>query len=807
VCSLSWFNQGPTPQIISTQPAMRKTIFVLSLLLHSLYSFSQITISGKIADASNGEDLFWANIYIDKQYISTTSNEYGFYSLQIDTTQIKSKSVEVIYSYIGFKSQNFTFSVSKSSTKNIALEVSSNEISEVEVSAEARRNQEIVNSTQVSAVQLDIKSLKDLPTLAGEKDIIKTMQLLPGIAGGAEGTTDFFVRGGDGDQNLILLDEATVYNVGHLFGFFSVFNSDALKEVTLYKGGFPGEFGGRLSSIMDIKQKGGNQKKWEVNGGIGLISSRLTVEGPIIKNKSSILLSGRRTYIDQVSKLEGQDIPYYFYDFNWKINYTFNEKNRLFYSGYLGDDVLRIQESGNDKADPEDPKSAEESEENFNVRFGFNLGNIAHTLRWNHIYNEKLFSNVTFTTTDFDYDISGQIDSNSLLIKSEIKDFALKAKFNYYESNRSTYSFGGEVIQHRFKPNVISTAGDISEFLKSREADVVNFQEMAIFGHRDYDLIEKILKLNYGLRISSALTEGKLYAGLEPRFSARYTLNERSSIKWSYSRMKQYMHRVSSSTISLPTDLWYPITRSIKPQRSDQTTIGYYLNLPKIKSIFTAEIFYKTMNNLIEYKEGSNLLLNDDFEADLVQGDGRAYGLELLIKKDFGKFKGWVGYTLSKSERTFDGVNFGNTFPAKYDRRHDLSIVASYDIGKRISIGSVWVYASGSKFTAQIGQYYVPNASLTGVNRIPIFSERNAINLSPSHRLDVNFTIKPREGKKWYREWQFGAYNLYNRAQPFTVDIQASENVSAGQTTVQQKYEQPGIFGTIFYFTFNFKIQ
>lgn len=758
---------------------------------------AQITISGKVSDASNGEDLFLANIFIPNQYISTTSNEYGFYSLEVDTTVIKSNTVTVVYSYIGFKTQKFTFSLSKPVTKNISLELASNKIETVEISAEAQRNQEIVNSTQVSAVQLSIKSLKDIPTIAGEKDIIKTVQLLPGISGGAEGTTDFFVRGGDGDQNLVLLDEATVYNVGHLFGFFSVFNSDALNEVTVYKGGFPGEFGGRLSSIMDIKQKEGNLKKWEANGGIGLISSRLTVEGPVIKDKASILLSGRRTYIDQVFALANVDLPYYFYDFNWKANYTLDGKNRLFYSGYLGDDVLRFRENENGNEDPD---------ENFDVRFGFNLGNVTHTLRWNHIYNEKLFSNITFTTTNFDYDISGKIDSNSLLIRSKIRDYAVKAKFNYYESNRSTYTFGGEIIQHTFNPNIVSTAGEISEFLESRDGQTIRFQEAAFFGGRDYDIIEKILKINYGLRFSSALTDNKLYVGFEPRLSLRYTLNEKSSLKWSYSRMKQYLHRVSSSTVSLPTDLWYPVTRSIKPQRSDQTTVGYYLNLDKIKSVFTAEVFYKTMDNLIEYREGSNLLLNDDFEADLVQGNGRAYGLELLLKKDFGKFKGWIGYTLSKSERTFDQLNNGNTFPAKYDRRHDLSIVASYDLTKRISIGSVWVYASGSQFTAEIGQYVVPNESLTGVERIPIYSERNAVSLSPSHRLDLNFTIKPREGRKWYREWQFGAYNVYNRAQPFRVNIETEVDQTMSSSTVRQVYKQPGLFGTILYFTFNFKI-
>ena len=763
-----------------------------------MLSYSQVTISGKIANKDNGEDLFMANIYIQDHYsISTTTNEYGFFSLNIDPSKVKTPTANLIVSYIGFKADTFSVSTTESKRITIDLKPISQKIQEVEISAEASRNQEMVRSTQVGTIHMRISELKDLPTIAGEKDVIKSMQLLPGVSGGTEGTSDFFVRGGDGDQNLVLLDEATVYNVGHLFGFFSVFNSDALKDVTIYKGGFPSSYGGRLSSIMDIKQKEGNQKQWEANGGIGLISSRLTVEGPLIKDKASVLLAGRRTYIDKVFSAVGSSLPYYFYDFNWKLNYKLDANNRIFYSGYLGDDVLSIQESGTD----------EEEDENFDFRFGFNLGNVTHTVRWNHIYNEKLFSNVSFTTTSFNYDISGKIDSNNLLVRSKIRDYSLKAKYNYYRNDRSTINFGAEAIQHSFRPNVISTSGEISEFLESKKGQIIDFQEVALFANEDYDVIEHILRLNYGVRLSSAITDGQFYTGIEPRFSARYTLSEVSSLKASYSRMKQYMHRVSSSTVSLPTDLWYPVTKSIKPQTSNQVSTGYFLNIKKWKSLFSAEIFYKNMSNLIEYREGSNLLLNNDFEEDLVQGDGNAYGLELLLKKDQGKLRGWIGYTLSRSERSFDLLNKGKTFPAKYDRRHDLSIVLSYDLSKRITLGSVWVYASGARFTAQVGQYFVPNLSLTGVETIPIYSDRNAVSMSPSHRLDINVTIRPKKERRWYGEWQLGCYNLYNRATPFRIEIEAEETQTATGSEVKQVYKQPGLFGFIPYFTYNFKFK
>ncbi len=770
---------------------------ILLLLVTPFFSWSQITVSGKVLDRENGEDLYMAYVYIPEYGLSMATNEYGFFSLQIPSDDLKNATTSLIVAFVGYKSDTLIVSTTSSSRLTIALSALSQQLQTVEISASAKSGEERLSSTQVGALHLRVADLKNIPTIGGERDIIKSAQLLPGISGGTEGTTDFFVRGGNGDQNLVLLDEATVYNVGHLFGFFSVFNSDALQDVTIYKGGFPSYYGGRLSSVMDISQKEGNLKTWEVNGGVGLISSRLMVEGPLLKDKASILIAGRRTYVDEVFSWVGVKLPYYFYDLNWKANYVLNENNRFFYSGYLGNDVLSVVED--DESDIN----------NFDFQFGFNLGNITHSLRWNHIYNAKLFSNITLTSTNFDYDIGGKLDDNNLLVQSRITDYTLKSRFTYFKNEKSVINFGTEVIHHSFQPNVVSTSGTISEFLKNQEAEKLSFQEVAFFANDDRVLIKNRLKLNYGLRLSSALTGGSLYGGLEPRVSSSYVLNEFSSFKASYSRMKQYLHRVSSSTISLPTDLWYPVTPNVKPQSADQVSFGYFLNLDVIQSAFSAEVYYKKMNNLIEYREGTNLLLNSQFENDLVQGEGRAYGIELLLRREVGRFKGWVGYTLARSERSFEQLNQGKTFPAKYDRRHDLSLVGSYELTERISLGAVWVYASGARFTGRIGSYVVPNPSLTNVEVLPIFSSRNEMSMSPSHRFDLNITIKSKSKRRWQSEWQFGCYNLYNRATPYRVRLNLTPpaNANQQQSGFSPSYDQPGLFGFIPYFTYNFNFK
>ena len=762
------------------------------LLLYSLHSQGQTTISGKISDHDSGEDLIFATVQVEGSNVGTSSNDYGFFSITIPDEKFEGETLKLQISYLGYVAKVIEVTKGGNQHLEIKLRSDSQELEQVEISGARSKVTEELRSTQMSTIRIPMKQIAYVPSLMGETDILKVVQLMPGVSRGTEGTTGMFVRGGDADQNLVLLDEATVYNVGHLFGFFSVFNTDAIKDMTMIKGGFPGQYGGRLSSILDIRMKDGHQKKIHGTGGVGLLSSRLTLEGPVIKEKASFLISGRRTYIDQVFKTIGSDVPYYFYDLNAKFNYTISEKDRIYYSGYLGNDVLKVSEEG-------EPDETDSTESAFNTDFGFTLGNTTNTVRWNHIYNKRLFSNFSIISTNFKYNINGSFGDNNLLIRSRIQDLGGKLDYQFFRNSGHTIRFGGQYINHDFRPNVISTAGEISEFLESSEGDKIGFQELGLYFNSDQEMMGSVLKINYGLRLSGAIVDNQNYYGFEPRFSARYTLTENSSVKASYARMKQYMHRVSSSTVALPTDLWYPVTGRVKPQSSDQLAVGYNLFVDKLKSSVTVEGYYKWMNNLIEYREGANLILNDNFEDELVQGTGDAYGVEFLLKRDEGKLTGWIGYTLSWATRDFDELNGGKRFFAKYDRRHDLSIVATYKLGKRWVASAVWVYASGSRFTAQTGQYLMPNPSLMGVDIVPIFTERNAVSMSASHRLDVNFVLKPKKERKFHGEWHFGAYNVYNRATPYRISIEARDDAAG------YKYSQPGLFGFIPSIAYNFK--
>ncbi|HHG86376.1 MAG TPA: TonB-dependent receptor [Bacteroidetes bacterium] len=634
-----------------------------------------------------------------------------------------------------------------------------------------------------------------VPVLGGETDILKVAQLMPGISQGGEGTTGLFVRGGTADQNLILLDEAVVYNTGHLFGFFSVFNPDAIRDMTIIKGGFPAQYGGRLSSVLDIRMKEGNKEKFHFKGGIGLLSSRLHVEGPIVRDKLSFSIAGRRTYIDQIFRTVGVKIPYYFYDINAKLNYKISDKDRIFFSSYFGDDVLKVngESGGGDDADSTDT-------ELFN--FGFRLGNFTQTLRWNHLFNDRLFANFTALHTFFKYNINGAFVNNSLLIKSQIRDLGTKADFDYFVRPGTHLKFGGGVVWHGFRPNVVATEGQITEFLSSQKGTQLNSQEMSVYGGADHEISTR-LKVNVGLRLSGTTVKNAFYPGVEPRLSGRYTLTENSSLKAGYSRMYQYMHRVSSSTVALPTDLWYPVTSQVRPQNADQLAIGYHQFIPGIKLGITVETYYKRMRNLIEYREGANLVLNDEFEDELVTGSGDSYGFEFLFRRKRGRLTGWVGYTLSWARRDFADLNYGKPYWAKYDRRHDVSVVGIFEITPRISFSGVFIYQSGRRFTAQLAQYFMPNASLTGVDIIPIYSDRNAIKMPSTHRLDLNMVFKSKplnkkgEPRRFKTEWHLGAYNVYNRASPYRINIVAE---GAGY-----KYQTPGLFGFLPFFAYNFE--
>ncbi|MEO1450647.1 MAG: TonB-dependent receptor, partial [Bacteroidota bacterium] len=671
-------------------------------------------------------------------------NNYGFFSLTLPAG-----TYTLISSYIGFASDTQTVVLDRNRTLSLDMAEKPSTVGEVVISAAKDAYEREVKSPQMSQIHLDAKRLNMIPTIAGEPDLMKVVQLLPGVTKGGEGTTSILVRGGDPDQNLILLDEAVVYNVSHLFGFFSVFNPDALKDLTVIKGGFPAQYGGRLSSVLDITMNEGNLKEYHIKGGIGILSSRLTVEGPIVKNKGSFSVSGRRTYLDRVLGVFGVQVPYYFYDVNAKANYKLNEKNRLYFSTYLGDDVLSAPELDEEEEDPENPLGETD--------FGFRLGNITSTLRWNHLFSERLFSNTSAIFTRFNYNIRGQVGDNRIFVGSDVTDIGLKQDFGFYMSPVHTLRFGGQWIQHRFRPNVISAQGDISQFIEDQEVEPINASELSAYVQHEWQATDK-LRVNYGARLSGSVVPNKFYGGIEPRASAVWTLNDKHSLKLGYARMVQYLHLVSSSTVALPTDLWYPVTESVKPQSAHQIAISYTRHLEGIRTLLTVESYYKRMQNLTEYREGANLILNDNFEEELLQGDGEAYGWEILLKRDEGRLNGWIGYTLAFSKRFFEELNGGEAFWSKYDRRHDLAAVAIFNLTDRLNVSGVYTYLSGSRFTPQIGQYLAPNPALTGVELIPIFAARNSVRLTGTNRVDLSLAFRNKLRKRLKSEWVLSVY-------------------------------------------------
>lgn len=754
--------------------------FILLIFISVKISAQQFTISGYMTDSTNGESAIGALAYVKGTTQGVSANVYGFFSLTLPAGEY-----EICFSFLGYDPIIKKIKLDKNITINPKLAPVKSELSEIVITADEQREQ--VKSTQMSVIRIPIDQIKNIPTIGGETDIIKVMQLMPGVKRGGEGQNGMFVRGGSGDDNLILLDEAVVYNVSHLFGFFSVFNNDALKDVTLIKGGFPAKYGGRLSSVMDIRMKDGDQEHWKVDGGIGLLSSRLTIQGPIIKEKMSFLMAGRRSYIDKVFKTAygGKNVlPYYFYDVNTKLNYKISDKNRLYFSHYDGDDVL----------------SASAPADSGLLEGGFKIGNSTFTARWNHIFNSKTFSNTSIVYTKFRYDVEANIPGNSFLVRSDIEDLGAKIDVDIFESPKSHKTWGYSMVNHAFKPNVVNTSGEISEFLRSKEGNLISTQEWGVYGGHERT-IDSLFKVYYGLRLSLLTGDSFAYGGFEPRFSVNYSLSETKSIKFAYSRMKQYVHLVSSSSIALPTDLWYPVTKNVKPQSSDQIATGYVQKIKKINSLLTIEAYYKWLNNLIEYKEGAVLLLNDNYESELIKGKGKgkAYGFEFFLQKSSGKFTGWIGYTLSWATRKFDELNYGKKYFAKYDRRHDLSLVGTYEFTKRFSFSAVWVYSTGQRFTALTGNFFMPNSALSNVDILNIYSGKNEIVLPPSHRLDINFILKTKKRKYWVEgEWNFGAYNFYNRAQPYKIEIVANPNGT-------YKYQAKGLFGFIPSVAYNFK--
>ena len=772
-------------------------------------SFSQnVSLSGYLEDLETGESLIGANVLIKELNIGCSTNNYGFFSLTIPKGEYT-----IICSYIGYDNINKKILINKDKSEKFKLSPSSFQIDEVTIST--KKEDYNIKSSDLGNVELEVKKLEKLPVLMGEKDILKTLQLLPGVQSGSEGSSGFYVRGGGPDQNLILLDEGTIYNASHLFGFFSVFNSDAINDINLIKGSMPANYGGRLSSVLDINMKDGNKKRFSGRGGIGLISSKLTLEGPIKKDTSSFIVSARRTYIDILTKpyldtTEYAGNGYFFYDLTSKFNYRFSNKDQIFISGYFGKDVFTFNSPD----------------------WGFNMkipwGNSTGSIRWNHVFSNKLFMNssLIFSNYKFEFSATQNVEGNNLYqsrLYSGIRDWNFKQDFNYYLNPRHTLKFGINNTYHIFSPSNFDASLDSLDISTN---DIRYYaHEGAIYINDEFNLNEKIL-INAGIRLSTFTHFGpferyikdgsnnlgalstdstinynswepiKTYYGFEPRFSSRYLINEKSSLKFGFNQNYQYIHLTSLSSSSLPTDVWIPSSSIIKPLIGRQYSIGYYRNFNNNKYEFSLEGYYKNMENLIEYKENyipGTSIGTDNVDNNLVSGDGQSYGFELFFSKNIGNLSGWIGYTWSKTTRKFNELNKGLEFYSKYDRTHDLSIVANYQISKRLNFSTVFVYATGNTLTLP------ESAFLIDGDLILEWGERNSHRMEPYHRLDIALTLDGKKKGNYQSSWSFSIYNVYNRQNPYFIYFDVNDD-NFGLTA-----KQVSLFPIIPSISWNFK--
>jgi hypothetical protein len=789
---------------------MKKLRIVVSLLFFTFIVNAQTqTINGKVTNKFDGETLFGVEITTADYKKGTVSNEYGFYTFNLPKGRQK-----IVFSYLGFKTLVKEIDLSKNLILNIELEEESNALDEVVVSTKERKIINKIKKAEMSVTQLKIKSIKQMPAIFGEIDILKSITLLPGVTTNGEGSSGFNVRGGAADQNLVLLDEATIYNTSHLFGFFSVFNADAVKDINLYKGGIPAKFGGRVASVLDVRQKDGNNKGFHFNGGIGLISSRLLVEGPIKKDKASFLFAGRTSYVNMFLRAANKKNSVRFYDLNTKLSYELSNNNKLYLSGYFGRDVFEL--------------------DNF---FSNSYGNNTFNLRWNHLFNERLFSNLSLIYSKYDYDLN--FETLKFEWKSDIVDLNAKYDFKYSLNEKYKLNFGLNFNHYDFNPGeLLKTSEDSS--INEGKLDKKQAYEPAVYVEMEHKVSNK-LNLRYGIRYSSFFRVGsqtmKLYqddlpvvynadidiyergeeigeesfdknktiasfGGLEPRVSLAYQLSEDTSVKASYQLVNQYIHLISNTNSPTPLDVWTPSGKYIKPQKSNQYAIGYFRNLRNNKYTLEVETYYKTVDNRIDYIDGSDLIANNHLETEILSGNSRAYGLELLLRKNKGRFTGWMSYTLSKSEQRVQGrtpeetgINNGDWYNTPYDRTHDLSVTGSYKANDKWRFGANFIYQTGRPTNYPSGQYLFEDTL------VPVFVSRNAERLPSYNRLDISATLTSRKNKnrKWKSEWIFGVYNVYGRKNAASITFRKNED------TFQNEAVRTSIFGVMPAITYNFK--
>ncbi len=757
----------------------KSLIFSLLLFIPCVAWCQTVTLEGVI-HSETGERLPQAHFLIVPDSIRGISNVSGEFNVKV------SKGEKVLQvSYVGYGILSRKILVKRDTVLSINLRPKANQLEEVVISSTRNIQEEIFDSNQTSKHVLTQSDINSIPVLGGEADVIKTLQLLPGTVRGVEGSSDLFVRGGAADQNLVLLDDAPIYNTSHLFGFLSVFNADVLDQVEAINGGFPAEYGGRLSSILNVSTKAEIPDKTKISGDIGLIASRIYVEQPIVKDKASFWVAGRRTYIDQVIRATGEELPYFFYDFNAKLILRPTAKDEVQLSHYSGEDLLDLFRDQNNDGN------------GFLTTYA--SGNSSQSLRWNRVFKNGWHGRLAVMRTKYHYHIRNAFEENELIAVSDIEDYGGRLFIqNDSVGKNGSFKTGVDWTMHTVSPNVINTTGSITELVKSSSTTGRVANEFAYHVQYEWSPL-KNLRVNAGLRTSMVMVTNKNYLFPEPRLSLRYTLNDNEALKFSYSRMVQYMHRISNSAVSSPTDIWYPVTDSIQPQTSHQIALAWQRGLLDQQVFLSVEGYYKTMHQLIGYEEGTNLFLNTDFESKLIQGSGKAYGMEVLLRKNAGKLTGWLSYTLSWSYRQYDEINGGNWFPARYDRRHNGAVVAQYAFNSRWAVSMVWEFISGSRFTPVTGQYVIFAPTLTGVDLVPIYSGINQVKLASSHRLDVGLKFKSKPDRKFRWQWFAGVYNVYNRANPIGITIEQDE------VDGSLRYSQPGLFGLIPFVSYGFK--